>query len=297
MSGMRLLVAGARGPLASALIAGARDAGHECVWWEWCERSAGEAEAGQLVAPLAAAAEVVREVAPDAVVQLPWGAVGARRGARLEAALAATARAAGGLGARMLLWQGAEIYGSVQQLPTRPRSEDAAVGDTAPARRSHRRERLLLGVAADSALRPVLLRAVPVADAAAPPLAPLLHLRLWPWAPAHRPLQLLDARDAAGALLAALRAPGAGPYNVAPDGVLLYTTARRAIGAVAAPWPATLVRRGIAPAALASAWRWLTCAPVLDNGRLKSRLGYRPQRSSAEALAAALAPGRVSNAR
>jgi len=99
--------------------------------------------------------------------------------------------------------------------------------------------------------------------------------------PGHDPsLQLLSAEDLARAVACAVERSAGGVYNVAPDGVIPLGKALRLSGARRLPVPRTVQRlaRPVAPLDFIR-YSW-----TVSNRKIKDELGFRPQRSSAEAL-------------
>jgi nucleoside-diphosphate-sugar epimerase len=112
------------------------------------------------------------------------------------------------------------------------------------------------------------------------------------------PLQLVHEADVGQALQ--LCVVGAGPpgaYNIAGDGVLTATDVARELGALAVPVPPGPAQWAARAAArlpfLPPVAEWVEAAsrPVLmDTGRAKERLGWRPRYTGLEALRDALRP-------
>jgi nucleoside-diphosphate-sugar epimerase len=108
------------------------------------------------------------------------------------------------------------------------------------------------------------------------------------------PLQLVHQNDVAAAIaLAAMTSAPPGAYNIAGDGVLSMSDVAEALGARPFRLP-----RAAAPAAseaiarlpfVPSALEWLhvgRTSVVMDTGRAKSRLGWKPKYTAAETLSA-----------
>jgi UDP-glucose 4-epimerase len=128
------------------------------------------------------------------------------------------------------------------------------------------------------------------------PLLPgfLVQPRLIPVVPAHERLvfQAVHSYDAGEAYRLAIVNDGAhGAFNIAADPVLDPDELARALGARTVRVPAAVLRRG---AALTYRLRlqpsepgWVDMAlavPVMDTTRARSELGWRPERSSTDAL-------------
>jgi nucleoside-diphosphate-sugar epimerase len=108
------------------------------------------------------------------------------------------------------------------------------------------------------------------------------------------PLQLVHPDDVASAIALAATTPAPpGAYNIAGDGVVAVADVAKALGARPVRVPA--VAASAASAAISRVPRvpfmleWLHTARtsmVMDTGKAKSQLGWRPVHSSAQALAA-----------
>ena len=108
------------------------------------------------------------------------------------------------------------------------------------------------------------------------------------------PLQLVHHDDVATAIAAAATVDGAtGAYNIAADGVISFSDIAAALGATAVPVPRAaataasevLARLPWVPAI--AEWLHVARTPVLmDTSRAKRELGWKPQHTSEETLAA-----------
>ena len=106
------------------------------------------------------------------------------------------------------------------------------------------------------------------------------------------PLQLVHEDDVGAALLACVLAAGPpGAYNVAGDGVLTLVDVAREYGAVVVPLPAGPARLAARAAARlpflppAAEWVEALSSPVLvDTGKARELLGWRPRYTGLEAL-------------
>lgn len=107
-------------------------------------------------------------------------------------------------------------------------------------------------------------------------------------------LQLLDAEDAAGAIVAAVADPVRGPVNVAPDGAISLSRALRLLRRPMLPLPGPtfdavmgrLERVSGAGGLLGDGSRLLRFGRGVDNTRLKRAVGYRPRRDAVAAIRA-----------
>jgi UDP-glucose 4-epimerase len=105
-------------------------------------------------------------------------------------------------------------------------------------------------------------------------------------------LQLLDANDASGSLVAAVANPVRGPVNVAPSGSISLSRALRLLRRPAVPVPGPvygpLMRRfagGLGAGALVGdGIRLLRYGRGVDNRRLREEVGYRPRRDAVGAI-------------
>ncbi len=112
-------------------------------------------------------------------------------------------------------------------------------------------------------------------------------------------LQFLHEDDAADVLWRAVQERHGGTYNVAADGLLRLSEVCRALSRPSAvlpggvawglAWAAWLFRRAPSPA---RQLRFSSGLPILDNTRLKTHFGIRPQYTGREALDAARAGAR-----
>ena len=108
------------------------------------------------------------------------------------------------------------------------------------------------------------------------------------------PIQLVHHDDVASAIAAATTVEGAtGPYNLAADGVISFSDIAAALGATAVPVPRAaataasevLARLPWVPAI--AEWLHVARTPVvMDTSKAKRELGWKPQYSSEETLAA-----------
>ncbi len=111
-------------------------------------------------------------------------------------------------------------------------------------------------------------------------------------------VQLLDADDAVGALSQAVLHPVRGPVNIAADGVVSLSRARRQARRpalpIAAPLWGTVVgaARRVArqPALPDEIARYLRFGRGVDTARMRRELGFRPEHSTLEALMRAAGP-------
>jgi UDP-glucose 4-epimerase len=122
---------------------------------------------------------------------------------------------------------------------------------------------------------------------------PLAHPARIPVVPAHERLrfQAVHTEDVADAYLRAVTGDAHGPFNVAAEPVIDSHELARLLHARTVPVPERLMR-----AAVWASWRlhlqptppgWVDMGlgvPVMDCGRAHARLGWRPQRTSTEAL-------------
>lgn len=245
-------------------------------------------------------AGLVRDVAPEVVVHL--GVYEPHARATPEAAAAMTASAAlATLGAAaetgalraVVVRSGIEVYGRRRGAPTVP-DESVPPDPTSPFGRSLLEVERLAAAAGRTAGVPVTaLRFAPLAGAHFPsPLGRLLRLPAVPFeALADPPFSLLHPADAAGAIVAALRAGADGPVNVVGAGAVTMVQAARLGGRIPVPvtGPAWVVVRPLAG---------LAGAPVPDHvlelarrGRAAdgsacaSILGMTPARTTREVVA------------
>lgn len=128
------------------------------------------------------------------------------------------------------------------------------------------------------------------------------RLPLGPPVPVARlPMQLVHEDDVARALLACIVGTGPpGTYNIAADGVVDTVDVARAVGLTPIPVPAAPVRLGARMLAASGrlpvvpplfAWAEAAVHPaIMDTTRARTRLGWRPRYTAAEALRVALAP-------
>ncbi|MCA1593860.1 MAG: 1-acyl-sn-glycerol-3-phosphate acyltransferase [Acidobacteria bacterium] len=119
----------------------------------------------------------------------------------------------------------------------------------------------------------------------------LLQTRVAVTLPGHDPsLQFLSPEDLASAVCRAVEQNAGGVYNVAPDGVVPLRKALRLAGARRIPLPRTLqrlARRALAPAGLAhriEQLEYIRYPWTISNRKIKRELGFKPRRSSVEAL-------------
>ena len=196
---------------------------------------------------------------------------------------------------RIICWSSVRYYGPVpgRTLPLRELDPPIA------ARRGR------LGAAAadlEAGLEPirekgsaevVVLRAAPLPLVSDDPLARLLVGRIVPRvAGFDPPLQFLHPNDAVGVLLHAVSGALPGTYNVAGDGVMLYSEVCRATGRPTLPLVPSLWKSLLAigvpvglPRVPEGTVEEICHSLVVDNSRLKTHFGYRPGHDSRQALA------------
>jgi 1-acyl-sn-glycerol-3-phosphate acyltransferase/nucleoside-diphosphate-sugar epimerase len=123
----------------------------------------------------------------------------------------------------------------------------------------------------------------------------LFRRGLVPTLPLHDPsLQLLSPDDLAQAVCCAVESKTGGVFNVAPDGVIPLRVALRLTGATRVPVPRVVQRlsRGVFSAfGLASSspqLEYIRYSWTVSNEKIKRALGFKPERSSVQALLEAL---------
>ena len=113
-------------------------------------------------------------------------------------------------------------------------------------------------------------------------------------------LQAVHAADVAAAVVAAVERAFNGPVNLAGSGTLGATEIGRLLGARPVPVPAGIVRGGLATAFHArlapvppELFDALIRLPVLSTDRARNELGWRPEHSAEDAVAAFLSGARL----
>ena len=248
--------------------------------------------------PLAAALDAIR---PEVLVHLTWARSTLRRRSKRyrlgpELALRVFRRATGCGVRRIVYWSSALVYG-IQPGRTLPFREEELLSSDPRLRHSYQRaqvEQWLPGLqAAQPHLEIVVLRPcfVPGYEHSEP-YHKLFSLPLLPRLAGYDPpLQFLHPDDAERILLRSLEVGLPGTYNLAGDGVMLYSEVCRALDRRALPLSVALwkclIRTGwslrVSPIPsenldyIAHSW-------VADNGLLKTHFGYRPRYSTRDAL-------------
>lgn len=181
---------------------------------------------------------------------------------------------------RIVLWGSAGGYAAGARAPvaeSNPLEEsspearlEAALGESdGPGVAAFRfRAAAVVGTSADWVSRAVKRRVLPA----------------WPGAT----LQALHHSDAVAVLAQSLSSSHPGTYNVAADGLLLWSHAVRALGLTPVRCPRAVGLRWLATAlACPELLAQLRCGAILDTARLKTHFGYRPAVAAREGLAAA----------
>ena len=240
-------------------------------------------------------ADLVRTVEPTVVVHLGVYEPNARSGpavaaARTEAAATAVLEAAADCGSveRIVVRSGIEVYGRGRNAPTRP-DEDALPVPTSPFGRS------LLGVehvAWSTGIPVTALRCAPIVGShLASPLGRYLRLPAVPvsvWS--DLPFSVLHLDDAAGAIVAAVRAGFDGPLNVVGGGAVTPFQAVRLGHRIPVPiggpaWALARIASEVLGAPLPDhVHELLVRGRVADGGLAAGALGIAPARASREVV-------------
>ena len=197
---------------------------------------------------------------------------------------------------RLILLSSAEVYGASCQNPGLVSESKVASrnGGNSVARQWSRFESLAeeqLGRCAAlklAILRPVIMPLRGGADY----YSRLFSGRLAATLPGHDPsIQILSLEDLASAVCLILEKDAEGTYNVAPDGVIPLRLALRLARTTRVPVPRWLQRLARRPLVSFRAAHpgdrldYIRYGWTVSNGKIKRELGFKPTRSSAEALA------------
>jgi len=230
------------------------------------------------------------------LVLFPWAnPLDGRAPASTAVQTVQVAEAAASCGARRVLyWGSSAVYAAGGAAADKPRTESDPLATSGVAGRLASIDSALRSWAGDRPEVAVFLfRACSVVGRSATwPLDTLGTLRILPRLPQRPPLQVIAAVDAAGLLAHALRCDHRGAYNVAADGLIAASELARELRRPALPMPEPAwaawfgLRRlfGLRAPRPGTA-SLLARQRVIDNGRMKTHLGYLPTLSGRQALA------------
>jgi UDP-glucose 4-epimerase len=243
-------------------------------------------------------ASVVQQFRPTAVAHLGMYEPNARSDpkAALERTASGTIAALGaaeGCGTidRIVVRSGIEVYGRRKGSPAVP-DEDAPLDPTTAWGHSLRHAEMIAretGLATGATV--TMLRTAPLVGPHFPsPLGRVLRQLLVPLSPHDPSFCVLHQEDAAGAIVAALRRPFAGPVNVVGEGTT--TVARAVLGGRRVPllvWgPGWRTARAVAELTGAPipehVQELLRCGRLAAGERVEERIGFTPAYSTREVI-------------